>query len=163
MSMTQYNWDLEERVEDAFVAYIKELCSELALVQAAYDVSTAAFPMVVVEAHDSDNHTDTGRFTGRRKMTVTVNIITEALNRAGDTGSIEALRTAREQHRAVKSSVIGILAGNEIHKNLNDTQPENVLFSMAYMTGQSRDAGDGKIITMQDMEVIAQPNELTAE
>ena len=160
MSMEDYLWDIEERVEDAIVAHIKAMCSEVAQVQAARQVTTAAYPLVVVSAEDSDNHNDTGRFTGIRRMDVSIAIITEAMNYLGDTGSIEALRQAREHHRIIKSAVIGAIAGNEVHTDLNNRQPEGVVFSQAYCTRQTRDAGDGKLVTIQTLDVIAGVKEL---
>jgi hypothetical protein len=159
MSMVQALWDLEEAVEDAIVAHIKTLCSDVAMVIAAREVSVAEYPLVLVEAMSSDNHNDTGRFTGRRVVDVKVGIRTEALNENGEDGSIESLRTARGNHRKIKSSVIGALAGNELHTELNDEQPAGVLFSQATMTAQEREQGEGIIQTIQTMLVIAQPKE----
>lgn len=160
MSMEQVPWDLEERVEDAIVAHIKTLCTEIAMVIAERTITEVAYPLVVVAVESSNNHSDTGRITGRRDMTVSVNIVTEALNYNGSTGGEEVLRTAREHHRVIKSSVIGALSGNNLHTILNDEGQEGVAFSQAYVGEQTRDAGDGKIITIQNLDVIAQPQEL---
>ena len=147
------SWDLEERVEDALVAYIQDACSEVAMVIPARTVAKAEYPLVVFEAQESFNHTDTGNFTGRRVIMVQCGIVTEALNMNDDDG----LLTAREQHSLIKQSVIGALAGKTVHDDLNEMQPEGVAFSSCQMEDQTRDAGDGKIITMQELIVIAQP------
>jgi hypothetical protein len=158
--MVGYCWDIEERVEDALVAHIKALVTDVTMVIPARAAETVAFPLVLVEAQTSENASDTGRFNGARKINVHIGIITEALNLNGEEGTIEALRTAREQHRIIKSSVIGALAGNTVHEDLNDRQPEGVQFSLAHWEGLSRDAGDGKIITMLAMNITASPKEI---
>jgi hypothetical protein len=160
MSMETVNWDLEERVEDALVAYLKNCVTEAAMIIPAFDVRTAKYPLVVVIALDSDNKEEDESFTGRRLMNVEVVIVTEALNLNGMAGSEAKNLRAREHHRRVKNSIIGWLAGNEIQDDVNAMGEEGVDFSMIFMEGQSRDAGDGKLTTTQTLKVIAQPKEL---
>ena len=160
MSMIQAPWDVEERVEDALVAHIKTICTEVAMTIPANSVVEPAYPLVIVYADGSDNANDTGRITGRKRVNVVISIITDALNYLGAEGSIDVLRTAREHHRAIKQSVIGAVSGNELHTELNAENPEGVAFSMAYMGAVTRDAGDGKLMTMQELDIIAQPKEM---
>ena len=150
------SWDLEERVEDALVAYIKNECPMECMVIAARTIIKAEYPLVAVMAEESFNHTDTGNFTGRRVIMVEVAIITEAMNYKTASG----LLTARQEHRQFKESVIGALAGKTVHEDLNNLGEEGVKFSSCQMEDQTRDAGDGKILTMQELMVIAQPVEI---
>lgn len=160
MSMTGFQWDLEERVEDAIVAYIKQLCGGNMMVTAWREINEARYPLVVVQVETSRNNSDTGEFSGRRRMEAMVGIMTEAVNKNGDPGTEEANLTAREAHRRIKSSVIGALAGVTIQDDLNAIGAEGVEFSLCQMTDQTGDAGDGKIITEQSLLVIAQPKEI---
>jgi len=160
MSMQGYGWDIEERVEDALAAYIEAMCAEVAMVVAARTITKAQYPLVVVEVEGSDNHDEDGEFNGRRVMPTNIVIVTEAVNQLGDEGSAEALRTARDSHRAIKSSVVGAVAGKTVHDDLNDIGTEGVLFSMCVMVGQTRDQGDGLLTTTQALRVIAQPTEV---
>ena len=160
MSMPDYQWDLEERVEDCIVAHIEKHVGRVAMIIPARTVVQARYPLVVVEATQSGNHSDTGRFTGRRQMDVVVAVCTEAVNEAGPEGSQQALEDARTAHRVIKSQVIGALAGNTVHDELNEIGTAAVAFSQCYMTIQRRDAGSGLLVTEQVLDVIAQPKEL---
>ncbi len=154
MSTTQsVPWDIEERVEDALVAYIKTSKTAAALVVAAYEYIKASYPLIVVQAVSSDNPTDTELFTGRRRMPVTVALVTQVV------GEDEQL-TARESHRRVKDGVVRCLAGSLLHERLNEIGAEGVEFSQAHMTALDRDAGDGKLTTEIMLDVIAQPKEI---
>ena len=154
--MEQYPWDLEERVEDAFVALLKIAIGDAACIIAARTVTTARYPLIVVEAGDSDNANDDATFNGMRRLDVTVALTTEAVNRTDKS----LLQDAREKHRAVKSQVIGVLASKALQDALNALGVPGVQFSMAHLTAQRRDAGDGKLTTEQDLDVIACPKEI---
>jgi len=160
VSLEQYPWDLEERAEDCFVAYLEKNVMRLAMVIPSRTVAEAKFPLVVVEAGESNNKNGTAPFTGKRQFNLTVNLVTEALNNNGADGTPEKNETGRETHRVIKSQLLGALAGNELHTALNDVGIPGIEFSSAHMTGQTRDTGDGKFITIQTIEVLAQPKEL---
>ncbi len=157
--ITGLPWDLEERVEDAFVAHIKTAIGERCMIKAAREVFTAKFPLIVVEAQSSDNVSDEAQFNGKRRMNVLVALTTEAVNYP-ETGQPEWMRNARENHRAVKSQMIEALASAKLQDYLNAAGVPGVIFSMAHMTQQNRDVGEGKIITEQTMDVIANPLEI---
>lgn len=157
MSLETYQWDLEENVEDAIVALLRDkLAGTIAMVLPAYTVQAVKYPLIVVEAGASDNHSDEGEFNGRRRMDVTVAITTEAVNK--HEGVLP--EDARARHRQIKSAVLGWIASvNELHTELNAMNPTGVKFSQAHMTGQDRSVGANKIITEQTLDVIAQPLE----
>lgn len=160
MSMTAYRWDLEESVEDALVAHLKRNIGRACMVAPAYEVAVAKFPLVLVHATNSNNENDLALFNGQRRISVTVAIVTEAVNFSEALGPAEALATSRDNHRAVKSDVIGILASAALQDELNELGLPHVLFSAAHLTAQTRDAGDGKINTEQTLDVIACPKEI---
>jgi len=159
MTTEHYRWDLEECIEDAFVGYVKNYAYRVSMVTAANEVHEAKFPLVVVSCEQSRNKNDDSTFSGKRLIDVTLHIVTEAINYNGDGGTAEALESARETHRIIKSQVIGIFAGTDVHTELNNLDPVGVLFSSVHLMGQTRDVGDGKLITEQMLEVIAQPRE----
>ena len=157
MSMEDAVWDIEERAEDAVVAYLKTKVSMASLIQGSFEITTAKYPLIVVESKDSDNHTEDGEFTARRVLEIDVHIVTEALNLNGKAGTEDVYLTARELHRKFKSSVIGTIAGTIVYKDLNALEPEGVRFSQAVMTTQTKEAGDGMITTTQTLLCIIQP------
>lgn len=159
MSCENYAWDLEERVEDAFVALLTAGVGRPCMIVAAYTVKVVKFPLVVVQAQASDNESEQATFNGKRKFNIVVAITTEAVNRDPNAQQPALMETAREQHRAFKSEVIGRLASTKLHDELNALMPQGIIFSLAHMTGQAKDAGDGKIVTEQTVEVIANPIE----
>lgn len=160
MSMMQYPWDLEERVEDAIVAHLKSLVGVICDIRPARLIEEERFPMVVVQCGESNNENDNAQFNGQRRMNVTVAIVTEAINNSDQLTTAELLQTARETHRALKSQVIGALASTALQDELNATQTAGLTFSMAHMTNQTRDAGDGKLVTEQVLDVIAGVKEI---
>lgn len=160
MSMTGYRWDLEENVEDAFVALLKRGVGRSCMIVPAYLVIAAKFPLVVVHAETSNNENDQALFNGLRRVSVVVAIVTEAVNFTEQLGPAEALATSRENHRAVKSDVLGLLASAALQDELNELNIPGVRFSAAHLTEQTRDAGDGKITTEQKIDVLACPQEL---
>lgn len=160
MSFQQYRWDIEERVEDAIVALLKANVGRDCMIIQARSVVVAQFPLVVVDASTSDNVSDTATFNGQRRVSVTVAISTEAINQSPELTQAELLEDAREQHRAVKSSVIGVLASTVLHDELNALQLEGIAISMAHMTAQTRSVEDNKLITEQTLDVIACPKEI---
>lgn len=160
MSMKTVPWDLEERAEDAIVAYLKANVGRACVVRAAREVAVAKYPLITVSAEESNNESDIANFNGRRRFSVTVTIATEAVNFNAETSQLEYVETARESHRAVKSDVMGSLAGATVHEDLNETQYPGILFSQAHCTTQTRGVEDNKLITVQTIDVIAQPKEL---
>lgn len=158
--MTCGTWDLEERVEDAFVALLKASAPTQCAVYAGLEIAEPSYPLVVVHVESSGQPNETGRFTGKRKMAVIVHIVTEAVNQHGAQGSPEANQTARQAHRAFKSAILDILSGNELQTELNDVGQEGVAFSFAMMAGQRREAEGMYLTTHQTIDVIAQPKVL---
>lgn len=160
MSMKQYPWDLEERAEDAIVAYLKATVGRATLVRAAREASPAKFPMITVAAGDSNNNNDPAQFNGFRRFDVVVTIATEAVNYNEQLQQSEILETAREAHRAVKSDAIGSLSSTILHDDLNALQQQGIVFSQAHLTAQSRGVEDNCIVTRQTLDIIAAPKEI---
>lgn len=153
-------WDLEERVEDAFVALLIANVGRAALICAGRSIIEERYPLVLVEAGESQNQNEDSEFNGKRKISVTITMQTEAVNFNEELGTSALVETAREQHRALKSDVIGTVAGAKIHEDLNELQNQGVLFSLAVITAQTNTITDGKITTEQTLEVIANPERI---
>jgi len=158
-SYSAYPWDLEERVEDAIVALLKNSVGG-AMILAARSVQVVKYPLVVVDAGESNNENDQSNFNGQRKFNVTVAITTEAANYSTELGAMELVSTARETHRNFKALVIGALASDTLHEDLNGVGVSGVTFSQAHMTLQTRNGAESKYITEQTLDVIACPKEL---
>ena len=152
---TDLPWDLEERVKDAFVAYLAN--AYLADMAGGMPIVRRAYPSITVSVGESDNLTADAPFTGRRRMDVEVTITTEPLNANVTVDGGEAL-TGEEFHRRVKSAVLGAMMGNTLADDLNDTQPEGVAFSTAFPTRQTRGVdGKRRMFTTQVFDTVAQP------
>lgn len=160
MSMKQYPWDLEERAEDALVAYLRANVGSVAMISADREVKVAKYPLVRVGVTTSDNETNDAGPSGVKRFDVVVAIITEAVNYNKELGAAELLNTAREDHRIIKSDVLGCLMGLTTHDDINALGSQGITFSQCHCTTQTRDAGDGKLVTEQTLDVIAQPKEL---
>jgi hypothetical protein len=150
-------WDLEERVEDAFVALLSNAAIGPCEVRAGHEAGEETYPLVIVHVEGATNNNDTGSFTGRRRMAVMVHIVTEAINENGVEGSTRASQTARTAHREFKSAVLGVLSGNQLQDELNELAMEGVAFSFAMMGEQRREAEGMYLTTHQLVDVIAQP------
>ena len=159
MSFSAYPWDLEERVEDAFVALIKNAIGA-AMVIPARSVVAVKYPLVVVDAGESNNENDQATFNGQRRFNVTVAISTEAVNYSTELGAMELAATARETHRNFKALVIGALASDALQDDLNGVGVAGVTFSQAHMTAQTRNGAENKYTTEQTLDVIACPKEI---
>lgn len=158
-SFIQYPWDLEERVEDAFVALLKQSVGN-AMIIPARSVVVAKYPLVVVDAGESNNEKEEANFNGQRRFNVTVAISTEAVNYSEEHSQLELAATARETHRIFKAQVIGALASDALHTELNALGTQGVTFSQAHMTAQTRNGAENKYITEQTLDVIACPKEI---
>lgn len=147
---------LEESVEDAFVALFKAtLPGEIKSYPAFTE--TLQYPCTVIHAGDSDNWNNEAIFNWRRKLQVNIGIAVECAPAKDSAGVV--VQTARERNRAMRAAVIGIIARDKLHENLNACSIPGILFSMAYLMPQMRSVrSDGRILeSILTVEVIAQP------
>jgi len=149
-------WDIEERTEDAIAAYLKQYAGS-ARVYVAWEVNDPQYPCVVVHAGESEPVSEDSEWYDYRRIAVSVAIITEAAPETDSGGT--TLRTARERNSAVRSDVMNALATQSLLANLIATGTEKVAFSMAQLSGSTRDVEDRKLITTLTLDVIAEPVE----
>ncbi|MEN6360044.1 MAG: hypothetical protein ABFD59_08310 [Smithella sp.] len=100
------NWDIEERVEDAFVAYLKGKVGGKAQVVPALS-ARLQFPCVSVLAAETDTVVPGTAWNLPRKLDVKIAVITEMADET-DAGGI-ILTTARERNSVVRSAVMDAL------------------------------------------------------
>jgi hypothetical protein len=100
-------WDLEERAEDAFVAYLKAKCSGDLSVYPGFSTEHLKFPCVSVHAGESDRIGGSGSFALPREIVVTIDIMTEAAEALDASGIVT--QTARERNALARSSVMNAL------------------------------------------------------
>lgn len=151
-------WDLEERIEDAFVAYLRQNIPGDVRAKAAWTPDPAEYPCVVVGAVSSSNMSEDAEFNGRRSVTVTAGLMVEAAEEKAD-GVIVA--SARSRNARVRDAVFSHLCVNNLATHLNAVGIPGVLFSLAHPTQMTRevDGENGRLfVTILTFEVIAQPS-----
>lgn len=101
-------WNIEELVEDSFVAYLKAKCSGALSVFPGFSSQHLTFPCASVQAGESDHVGGSGLFANPRAIIVTIDIITEAADVLDVAGKVA--QTARERNSEVRSDVMNALA-----------------------------------------------------
>lgn len=100
-------WNLEDLVEDAFVAYLKAKCTGDLSVYAAFSTENLKYPCVVVHCAESDCVAKGAEWHKHREMAVDIAVICGADDML-DT-SAGKLKTARERNAEVRSDVMNAL------------------------------------------------------
>lgn len=155
-------WDLQERVEDAFVALVATFMDSDMKAYPAFSNEKLQYPCVVINAGDLVPISDESEWYDVLKMEgTTVAVMTEAAPTKDRTGNI--VLQPRERNAKARESVLGGLIGRDLADRLNATQTPGVLFSQAQVSGVSRDVVDEPrmFITLISLDVIAEPVELS--
>jgi hypothetical protein len=151
-------WDLPRRVQLALVSYCKQFADGDVMVVHARSVNKIAYPCVICEATGHEPTDDAVGFTGRRRVTgAAVIVMTEAINRKFDP---DKFQTASELHATLEATIVGALAGNTVHEDINAFDPEGVAFSRCMMGPVQCEGADGKLITTIELEIEAQPRSI---
>jgi len=153
-------YDLEERVEDAFVAYLQANVTGDMQVYAAFSTDAKTYPCAVVAAASNDAVSDPAEYDDSRQMVVEIGVMTEAAPETDATGG--ALRTARERNAEARSDVIKALV-TSLKTNLIAAAGPGVAFSMAQIGGpivRSVDEDRNLLVTVIPVDIIAEPKEL---
>jgi hypothetical protein len=151
-------WDLPRRVQMALVAYCKTFANSETMVVHARSVNKIAYPCIICEATGHQPMDDSGNFTGRRRITnAAVVLMTEAINRKFDPDKFES---AAEMHASLEATIVGALAGNSVHEDINAFDPQGVALSRCMMGDVNCEGADGKLITTIELEIEAQPKEI---
>jgi len=164
--------DLEESVEDAICAYLKtKLPGDVRLYPSLTPMDGVQYPYVGVEAAESGNVTDEGKFNGRRTVDVMVALVLEAVPVVNALGKIT--QTLRDRNRALRAQLWAMLARTDLHEDVNLslgwTQDPGtklwsggsvrVLFSKIMPTESARSVENRQVTTAITLKTIAQPTE----
>lgn len=150
-------WDLEERVEDAFAAYLRTKLPGSMKVYEAWNFVEAQYPCVICYAGETGPVSEDAAWHDPSKIDVQIAVITEAAPEKNSSG-VEMLK-ARERNAAARGPVIEALATQELPALLAGMGVLGVAFSMAQMTTRVRSVENRKLITTLSVEVIAEPQE----
>ena len=151
-------YDIEERVEDAFVAYLQANVTGDMRVYHGFSDEDLQYPCAVAVVRATDAVSEMAEYSDPRSMIVDVAVITEAVPETDDTGG--TIRTARERNAAARSDVIKALV-TSLKTNLISAAGPGVAFSMAQIGGPvTRQVEDYEFITLIPVDVIAEPVEV---
>ncbi len=145
---------IEEYAEDALVRYLKNEIDDAALnVYTAWTNDEIKYPCAVVHAGSSSN-LDGVNFNGVRDVKIQIAVMTEAADSGG--------KTARDLNRAARDLVIKALAQSSLHDDINDLDPDGVVFSLAYIGDMTRSVESDNRVFASEIQLItiAAPKEL---
>jgi len=173
-------FDIEERTEDAIVSLLSARVGTNGGLQfyAAMDEGALTYPSAGVLAADAGPVSESAEWTFPRVLQVQIAVATEHAPEQDSTG--QTLRTARQRNQDARSLVMNALtrfdAGDIVDDmivatvkrrsllgQLLDQGIAGVAFSMAQVTATRRevDSERHKLVTMIQLEVIAEPVELS--
>lgn len=146
-------WDLEERAEQAFAAYLKQQVSGDMRVYVAWESATDAmqYPCAVVHTATSGPVVEDATWHDARVLGVEVAVMVEA---AGTD-----LTTARERNAAHRSEVMDALAVSDLNAQIAAQGVADIAFSQAQLGECERAVEDRVLITTLRVAVIAEPVE----
>lgn len=152
-------WDLEEKVEDGFVALLKSKLPAKYKVYAAWGAENLQYPAVIVACTMTGQTAEAASFEDNRTATVDVSILTEAVAEKDQDGFVVA--TIRERNRTARGEVMEVLCTRDLKDNLNAAKSPGVLFGMAQLNATSRsiDSERRLLVTSAAVDVIACPTE----
>jgi len=142
-------WDLSERTEDAFEAYLKSALPGDMRVYSAWDMDRPQFPCAVVHVAEEGPLSDEAAWHDARKLMVEVAVMTEIVK--GD------LEDAREINAKARSPVMDALYRGDLNAQIVAQQIDDIAFSMAQATTAGRSVDGRVFVTTINVEVIAEP------
>lgn len=153
-------WDLEEKIEDAFTAYLKKKIPDGMKFYASWTDEGVQFPCAVVKAGASSPISETASWTDFRNTVVEVAVQSEAAPEKDGTGA--TLRTSRERNADARRQVMDALAIDTLAAELNTMQVVGVNFSFAQATTLERDLMERVLVSIITVEVKTTPSTVTA-
>lgn len=148
-------WDLEERTEDALVAYLRGQCSGLMRVASAWELSEKQYPCADVFVGEAAPVSATADWNDARVLSVTVEVRTEGADEIDADGNV--ITTARERNALARSEVLNALFVSDLLARLNAQGVAAVAFSQAQFDNTAR-TNDGRyLVTSISGTVIAEP------
>ena len=165
-------FDLEESVEDALCAYLRTgMPGDVRIYPSLTAMEGVQFPYVGVEAGESSNVSDDGNFSGRRRVSVMVGLVMEAIPLVDAVNQIT--KTVRDRNRDLRAALWGLLAHTDLHTDVNAALgwtfnestklwtggAARVLFSKIMPMDSARSIEGQEITTAITLDTIAQPTE----
>lgn len=151
-------YDIEERVEEAFVAYLQANVTGEMNAYVAFTDEAMQFPCVGVAVTSTEAVSDTAEYHLPRMMRVELGIMTEATPLLDDNGG--TILSSRERNAAARSDVIKALA-TSLLTNLIAAAGPGVAFSMAQLGSPVVRSVEGRVFTTTiPVDVIAEPVEV---
>src|SRR4030065_329396 len=111
-------WDIEERIEDAVVAYLKQtVAGDMSIYPSATD-DAIQFPCAVVQVARSVAVAENAKWHDARLYNVEIAVATEAAPEKDGTGAV--LRTSRQRNAAARSDAMNVLCVSALNQKLID-------------------------------------------
>ena len=154
-------FDLEERVEDAIVAYLRTAVTGEVRVYPAWSDESVQYPCAVVHAGSTDAVSAETEWSAPRQIAAEIAIIVDAAPE--QTASGDTIRTARERNAAARSDVLKALCTSSLLTNIIAAAGPGVSFSMAQIGGpvvRAVDTESRKLTTTIPIDIIAEPEEV---
>ena len=154
-------YDLEERVEDALVAYLESVVTGDMRVYPAWSDESVQYPCAVVHAGSSDAVSAEAEWSLPRQMGVEITVHTDAAPELDSDGNTR--RTARERNAAIRSDVIKAFSTATLKSLVIAAAGPGVAFSMVQLGGpmvRTVDEERRTLITTIPVDVIAEPVEV---
>lgn len=149
-------WDIDVRLEDAFIAYLKSKITGEVKVYAGLTDEKIQYPCAVVMSTGSEPVSEQAEWHDPRKYEIEIAILTEAC--AETTGS---MRTSRERHAAAFSDVMNVLAVSDLLEQIVGMQIDKLALSMAQVASgkitRAHEAEHRKMVSVIPIDVIAEP------
>lgn len=149
-------WDLEERTEDAVVAYLKVAIAGSIRVSAAWERDEMEYPAAVVHAGETEPLSEPAEWHDGRMIKVEVAVVTEGVDELDpDDGSV--VRTARERNAIARSAVMDALFVSDLTQQLINQGVEAIAFSYAQYATTTREVDGRNLVTTIAGIITAEP------
>jgi hypothetical protein len=148
-------WDIPERTEDAFVSYLKSKVGGDIRVCAAWERDEPQYPACVVFCGGDGPVSADAEWHDARMLSVQIHVVSEAADELDASGKV--IRTVRERNAAARSDVMNALCVTDLPAQLATQGIADVAFSMAQATTTERSVDGAHVVTIINIDVIAEP------
>lgn len=144
-------WDLEEKVEDALIAYLRTKLSNTIRVYPGWSHEEVQHPCVIVISDSAGQLEANAPFSGHRLLSVKLAILVEA--------KISDTRTPRQVNREIRGEVVSAFASDTAHESVNAIVNTGIAFSQVAVERITRSVEGNVLVSTVELRVIAQPTE----
>ena len=151
-------WNLEERVEDAIVAYLvaQKTIAGVLKVYTAFTDDGIEYPSAIVIADETRPVDENAVTDPARAVSVSIAVATESAPLLNAQGQV--IKTSRQRNAEARNAVLGALMVDDLREQLQ-AKAVGVSFSEVDVSRTARTVEPElrKMATMIDLTVIAQP------